>query len=206
MEKQWKGFLSGFVSALLIIGFAVPAFAAYQKQATLNYAGISITVDGKTVVPKDANGNTVEPFMIDGTTYLPLRAIGSALGMDVGWEQATKTATLRTKAAAVTPAAPDTSGATIGQQNALKKAQSYLSFSAFSRSGLIKQLEYEKFSTADATYAADNCGANWNEQAAKKAKSYLTYSSFSRDGLIQQLEYEGFTHDQAIYGADAVGY
>lgn len=85
------------------------------------------------------------------------------------------------------------SNMTLSQKNALKKAKSYLEFSGFSRSGLIKQLEFEKFSSADAIYAVDNCGANWNEQAIKKAKSYLDYSSFSAQGLIDQLKFEGFT-------------
>lgn len=95
---------------------------------------------------------------------------------------------------------------TMGQKNALKKAKSYLSHSAFSYSGLVKQLEFEKYTHEEAVYAVDNCGADWNEQAAKKAKSYLSHSSFSRDGLIDQLEYEGFTHEQAVYGVEQNGY
>lgn len=94
----------------------------------------------------------------------------------------------------------------LGQKNALKSARDYLNYSAFSYSGLIDQLEYEGFSTEEATYAADHCGADWNEQAAKSAKEYLNYSSFSRSGLIDQLEYEGFTNEQAKYGVAAVGY
>ena len=73
---------------------------------------------------------------------------------------------------------------------------------AFSYSGLIEQLEYEGYSTEEATYAVDNCGADWKEQAAKKAEEYLKSMSFSKSGLIEQLEYEGFTHEQAVYGAD----
>lgn len=95
---------------------------------------------------------------------------------------------------------------TIGQKNALKTAKSYLDYSAFSYSGLIEQLEYEKYSKDEAIYAVDNCGADWNEQAKKAAKSYMSYSSFSKDGLIEQLEYEGFTKEQATYGAEANGY
>jgi RNA polymerase subunit RPABC4/transcription elongation factor Spt4 len=95
---------------------------------------------------------------------------------------------------------------TMGQKNALSKADSYLDYTAFSYSGLITQLEFEGFSNEDATYAADNCGADWNEQAALKAEQYLDYSSFSRDGLIEQLEFEGFTSEQAEYGVTAVGY
>lgn len=96
--------------------------------------------------------------------------------------------------------------ATIGEINALEKALSYLDYTAFSRSGLIEQLEFEGFSTEEATYGVDNCGADWNEQAAKKAQSYLDYSSFSRQGLIDQLVFEGFTQEQAEYGVSAVGY
>lgn len=99
-----------------------------------------------------------------------------------------------------------TDNRTMGQRNALDKADSYLAFTAFSREGLIEQLEYEGFSHSDAVYGADNCGANWNQQAALKAQSYLDLSSFSRQGLIEQLEYEGFTHGQAVYGVEAVGY
>lgn len=94
---------------------------------------------------------------------------------------------------------------TVSQKNALNKAKSYLGYMAFSHDGLIDQLVYEQYSTADATYGADNVGANWNEQAAKKAKDYMSYSSFSRGGLIDQLMYEKFTPDQAAYGANAVG-
>ncbi len=95
---------------------------------------------------------------------------------------------------------------TMGQKNALKKAASYLSFTSFSYSGLVDQLEYEGFSNEDSVFAVDHCGADWNAQAAKKAESYLEFTSFSREGLIDQLEYEGFTYDQAVYGVSAVGY
>lgn len=96
--------------------------------------------------------------------------------------------------------------ASVEQKNALSKAKSYLDFSSFSYNGLIEQLEYEGFSTESATYAVDNCGADWNEQAAKKAQSYMDFTSFSRESLIEQLEYEGFTIEQAEYGATTVGY
>lgn len=94
---------------------------------------------------------------------------------------------------------------TTGQKNALKSAKSYLDFSAFSYEGLIKQLEFEKYTHKDAVFAADNCGADWNEQALKSAKSYLDFSAFSYTGLIKQLEFENYTTEQATYGADNCG-
>ena len=99
---------------------------------------------------------------------------------------------------------PD-SGITNGQKNALDRAKSYLRYSAFSREGLIGQLEFEDFSHQDAVYAVDHCGANWNEQALKKAKDYLEYSAFSKTGLQKQLEFEKFTSEQASYGVKNCG-
>lgn len=96
--------------------------------------------------------------------------------------------------------------ATVGEKQALGKAYDYLEYTAFSYTGLIEQLEFEGFSNSEATYAADNCGADWNEQAALKAQQYLEYSTFSRSELIDQLEFEGFTHSQAVYGAEQNGY
>ena len=95
---------------------------------------------------------------------------------------------------------------TMGQNNATRQAKDYLNFTAFSRQGLIEQLEFEGYSTEDATFAVDHIEVDWMEQAAKAAQNYLDFSSFSKQGLIDQLEFEGFTSEQAAYGASAVGY
>ena len=94
---------------------------------------------------------------------------------------------------------------TASQNNAKKAAKSYLSIMAFSRTSLIKQLEFEKYSTADATYGVDAQNADWNAQAAKSAKSYLELMAFSRDSLIDQLVFEGFTQAEAEYGVGTTG-
>lgn len=91
---------------------------------------------------------------------------------------------------------------TISQRNASRQAASYLRSSAFSRSGLIEQLEFEGFSLADATYGTDAQKADWNAQAVKKAASYLRTSAFSRTGLIKQLEFEGFSNSESVFGVD----
>ena len=111
----------------------------------------------------------------------------------------------KTTPPAPTPTPTPVSSETVSQKNAVKKAKSYLGYSAFSHDGLVAQLEYEQFSHADAIYGADNSGANWNEQAAKKAKSYMDMSAYSRGSLIEQLKYEKFTQAQAEYGANSVG-
>ena len=94
--------------------------------------------------------------------------------------------------------------------NALKKAESYLKFSAFSYNGLYDQLTSEYgsgFSPEAAQYAVDNVEVDWNEQAVKKAESYLESSAFSKQGLYDQLTSEygsGFTPEQAQHAVDTV--
>jgi hypothetical protein len=104
------------------------------------------------------------------------------------------------------PAEPEKPELTVSQSNAVRSGQSYLDYSGFSRSGLIGQLEYEDYSTGDATFAVDYLAPDWNAEAAETAKSYLEYSSFSRQGLIDQLIYEGFSSAEAEYGVTAAGY
>jgi hypothetical protein len=100
---------------------------------------------------------------------------------------------------------PATAATSAGQDNAADKAADYLDLTGFSRTGLIKQLKFEGFSEADATYGVDSLNADWNEQAAKKAAEYLEFSSFSRDGLVDQLVFEGFTPEQAEHGVSTTG-
>ncbi|SCX56329.1 Host cell surface-exposed lipoprotein [Klenkia marina] len=123
---------------------------------------------------------------------------------DVVDEAATPAPT--TPAPVVTTQAPaPTPELTAGQQNAQRKAQDYLSFTAFSRSSLIDQLEYEGFSVEDATFAVDTITVDWNQQAAEKAEEYLSFTSFSRSGLVDQLVFEGFTAEQAEFGVSQTG-
>ncbi len=95
-------------------------------------------------------------------------------------------------------------GATLGQIQAYRKAAQYLEVMAFSHDGLIQQFEFEKFPTDDATWAVDNCGADWKEQAVLKGQSYLDSIAMSHDGLIDQLMFEGFTENEAKYAADTL--
>ncbi len=109
------------------------------------------------------------------------------------------------------PEAEPDDGLTPSQRNAVRAAESYLEFQAFSRQGLIDQLSSEygsQFPLADATFAVDSLNVNWNEQAAKSAASYLEFQAFSCQGLIDQLSSEygsQFTVAQAQYGAAQAG-
>lgn len=100
MKGNIKSFVSGCIVAATVVGLVGSAAATVgQKTVALDYNDIKVTLDGKRVTLVDANGKAVEPFAIDGTTYLPVRAVSDALGLEVGWDSATSTVTLDTPAA-----------------------------------------------------------------------------------------------------------
>ncbi len=85
---KMKNVLTGILTVGLLAGLAVPAAAA-DSVNTVSYRAVDIVVNGDRIHPKDANGAPVEPFLYQGTTYLPVRSVANALGLDVGWEDGT---------------------------------------------------------------------------------------------------------------------
>lgn len=77
----------------LCLSAVVSAVAAEVRTVKLDagYRDIKINLFGEIFTPKDANGKVVEPFIVDGTTYVPLRAIGEAFNLDVKWESSSST-------------------------------------------------------------------------------------------------------------------
>lgn len=56
-----------------------------------NSGEIKLYVDNVLIELKDVNGNVVKPFIINGTTYVPLRGVAQALGCDVYWDSEYRT-------------------------------------------------------------------------------------------------------------------
>lgn len=84
----------GALVATLIFSLASPAFAALTTMSIEALTGVKVYVDDKLVDPRDANGNPVEVLVYNGTTYLPIRAVGNALGLAVQYDAATQSAYL----------------------------------------------------------------------------------------------------------------
>ena len=91
MKRRQKAawFLSGIAATVLTLSLASPALAALTAKTIQVYTGVDIYVDDMKLEPTDANGNPVEVFVYNGTTYLPVRAVGEAVGKTVQWEPKT---------------------------------------------------------------------------------------------------------------------
>ena len=147
MKRNWKSLMvSGTVLTVLAGALTLPALASVgQRTAALHYQNIKVTLDGRTLDLTDSRGNEVEPFTIDGTTYLPLASISKALGMDVRWDADTNTVILNTKGTGTT-AAESYIGVERAKEIALKDAGLSASQVSFVRAGLDwdnGRMEYE---------------------------------------------------------------
>lgn len=213
-------------AACIVLGVIVSGVSGAASSGGSTTAGVDSVVEPADAAPvsETTDEEAVEPVAepakvsvpdVTGLTASVAIATLRAAGFDVPDAEdpdATVTATAPAKGgiaaegSAVALTVEVKPKLTLAQQNAVGKAKSYVGYQAFSRSGLIGQLEYEGYSTEDATFAVDNIAADWSAQAGAKAKSYLDYQSFSRDGLYDQLVYEGFSEAEANAGLAAVGY
>lgn len=77
------------LAAVSIISMSIGAVAASNLEEITVYLnkGVSIKLDGEKWTPKDEAGNTLYPITYNGSTYLPVRAVGEASGLKVGWNE-----------------------------------------------------------------------------------------------------------------------
>lgn len=87
MKKYFKGFIIGLLLATLLTNVAMGG--TVKKTIEVIYNSVNLTVNGEKV---DADN-----ILYNGTTYVPLRAISEMLGKEVGWNQATYTASIYDK-------------------------------------------------------------------------------------------------------------
>ena len=90
MSKRIQGIIVGLILGIIIASTVVFAANTITWHGVLA-EGISIVIDGQKINPKDGNGDKVEPIIYNGTTYLPVRAVATALGKAVYWDGPTYT-------------------------------------------------------------------------------------------------------------------
>ena len=156
MKTNLRSFVAGCLVTASLVGLIPGAAATVGRQSiNVDYNNIKVTLNGEQVNLVDANGKAVEPFAIDGTTYLPVRAVSNALGLDVGWDASTTTVELSTKSNAGT-----TAGTVVMDENGIKitflgfeAQQSYLK-------GYKINLKIENSSSRDYTVQVRNLSVN----------------------------------------------
>lgn len=90
-----KRVLSALISVIMILSLAMSATASdtmTEIKAHLNH-GINIELNGQPWQPEKT------PITYDSSTYLPLRAVGEALGAQITWDGSTRTVSIVTDGA-----------------------------------------------------------------------------------------------------------
>lgn len=188
-KKKWPWIVAGVLALFVVIGLVNSGGESSDSTAANEITSTPVTAESTApATPIPPAPPIVEELPVETVQQAPPAAAEPA----------------PPAVAELEPAAQQP-GMTTAQRNAVRSAESYLDYTGFSRQGLIGQLEYEDYSTEDATFAVDYVAPNWNEQAVSVAESYLDYTSFSRQGLIDQLIFDGFSPEQAQFGVDGVG-
>lgn len=90
MLKNKKKLALMIAVLMLVLSFSTTGFAAWATQTLqASYRNITIFVNGAARTAKNANGVVVEPFIVDGTTYVPLRGIADILGYQISFNPTT---------------------------------------------------------------------------------------------------------------------
>lgn len=87
--------LTAIIMAVILTLSSLTAFAAGGSRTLEAVYGIQLVLNGEQAVLTDSRGNAADPFTVDGTTYVPLKALVDLFSggkTTVGWDQATDTA------------------------------------------------------------------------------------------------------------------
>ena len=79
---------------VMIVSVTVALAAAPTQISALLSPNIKITYNGVPQTPRDANGNVVYPINYNGSIYLPIRGAADILGIDIDWDNDSKTVML----------------------------------------------------------------------------------------------------------------
>ncbi|MEY8259439.1 hypothetical protein AALA80_03745 [Oscillospiraceae bacterium 50-60] len=124
MKKRITSFSAGFLTAVLLLALSATALAAGGK-VSYNFANVALDGETKIAAGADitaANGQKVPGTILftdaagGKTNYLPIRAVSELLGVEIGYDSATKTILLGGQPAGKTAEPASTAETVSGRQ------------------------------------------------------------------------------------------
>ena len=85
MSKNYKH-ICALLGLSLVCGSGMVTAYSGSRNVKADYRNIQISYNGAMKTVTDEAGNVVEPFAINGTTYVPLRGVSQILGVNADWD------------------------------------------------------------------------------------------------------------------------
>ncbi len=85
-----SGIMGLVIGCISTSGISVFAYNG-KMSIEASFKNIRIFINGDELTSKSSDGKTLEPFIYNDSTYLPIRAIAEAIGRDVSWDPSTST-------------------------------------------------------------------------------------------------------------------
>lgn len=109
-----QAFVAGLCVGALALNGTTLASNLFQW-IEVNYIGLSVYINGEKTTVKDSHGNDTEPFVYNGTTYVPLAFVSSSLGQAVTWDGSNNS--IYIGAVPETPVVPETPSFTVNEKD-----------------------------------------------------------------------------------------
>lgn len=118
--NNWRKNVSLILTVIFVtaLGIAQPACAAPNSKTVQAYPGVTIIYNGQQLT------DTTPSYIIDGTTYIPLRMLMSSFGKGVQWDAASKKVTISDVASSGGASAATTSNEIMALQKQIDQLQS----------------------------------------------------------------------------------
>lgn len=204
------------VSVLSGAVIGVSGADTFQQITAELRSDFTVKYNGEVQVLADANGNQVYPITYNGSTYVPFRALGNMLDLDVGWDPDTKTVMYDT------PPAPALKGVDV-----IDKCSLYYSINATvipsSRNQQIKiggetvdhwirmgVTSYSNGVSTKSNVVTFDLGGDFNTLTLRGSASYDTlvtvYNNHTKDSVLGSFTIKAgeAPSDHAIYVGDAL--
>lgn len=156
------------LSLAMSLALVLPASAATEQKSVEVTTGVGLVINGLNAAPTDASGKAAEPLYYDGTTYVPARALGEALGQTVAWDSSARSVHIGTEGTD-----PANDAAYLSEYFGISRLAGTVSWNAYNSA--LEKLGFEKASSSGTLTPA--AAAKSLVAAANMTELALTYTA-----------------------------
>ena len=86
MKQRMQGLIAGIFVMVLLLG-TVTVFAATSRTIEVTFGNFRTYLFGQEFISRNEQGEIVQPFMYNGSLYVPVESILHAMGDNISWDE-----------------------------------------------------------------------------------------------------------------------